>query len=108
MNTKSSKRVVIINNLKSANIEQAIFILRGNEPYEEVNTSLIMEAQQIIDNYIKRIEKPRQEEFYRLEKSKKESKRKGVKSKIFGLAAALFSAAVFIGAVYLAMTIVTV
>lgn len=102
MNTKSSKRVVIINNLNSANIEQAIFILKGSEKNEEVNSKLIIEAQQIIDNYIKRMENPRHEHLYKLEKRTEMPKKKVFKGRAKNLIIAVLSAAAFIGAIYFA------
>ena len=55
MTAKSSRRVVIINNIKSDRIEQAIFILRGDNEGKP-SGFVIQEAQEIIDNYIHRIE----------------------------------------------------
>ncbi|MBR2916908.1 MAG: hypothetical protein IKC07_04855, partial [Clostridia bacterium] len=54
MTAKSSRRVVIINNIKSDKIEQAIFILRG-EKNQKPNSVVLQEAQEIIDNYIRKI-----------------------------------------------------
>jgi len=49
---KSAKKVVIINNIKSGEIEQAIFILKGKT--EEVpDSTIIEEANEIIKNYIR-------------------------------------------------------
>ncbi len=55
MTARSSKRVVIINNIKSDKIEQAIFILKGSS-VQKVDRFIVREAQGIIDNYIKNIE----------------------------------------------------
>lgn len=55
MTAKSSRRVVIINNIKSEKIEQAIFILRGSN-IQRPDRGVIKEAQDIIDEYIKRVE----------------------------------------------------
>ena len=55
MIAKSSRRVVIINNIKSDKIEQAIFILRGGAD-QKPDRFIVREAQEIIDNYIRRIE----------------------------------------------------
>lgn len=55
MIAKSSRRVVIINNIKSDKIEQAIFILRGGTE-QKPDRFIVREAQEIIDNYIRRIE----------------------------------------------------
>lgn len=53
MTAKSSRRVVIINNIKSDKIEQAIFILRGSN-LQKPDRGIIKEAQDIIDDYVKR------------------------------------------------------
>lgn len=55
MIAKSSRRVVIINNIKSDKIEQAIFILRGGAD-QKPDRFIVREAQEIIDNYMRRIE----------------------------------------------------
>ncbi len=55
MIARSSKRVVIINNIKSDKIEQAIFILKGSSS-QKVDSVIVKEAQDIIDSYIKRVE----------------------------------------------------
>ncbi len=55
MIARSSKRVVIINNIKSDKIEQAIFILKGSST-QKVDRFIVREAQEIIDNYIKKVE----------------------------------------------------
>ena len=54
MTAKSSRRVVIINNIKSERIEQAIFILKGDMGVKP-DRFVVREAQEIIDNYIKRV-----------------------------------------------------
>ena len=53
MTAKSSRRVVIINNIKSDKIEQAIFILRGSN-IQKPDRGIIKEAQEIIDDYVRR------------------------------------------------------
>ena len=55
MTAKSSKRVVIINNIKSEKIEQAIFILRGSCA-QKPDRFIVREAQEIINDYINRVE----------------------------------------------------
>ncbi len=59
MTDKKSRRVVIINNIDSANIDQAIFILKSDSasPQKAVNASIAKEAQTIIDNYIRQVER---------------------------------------------------
>ncbi|MCK9479456.1 MAG: hypothetical protein M0R40_08160 [Firmicutes bacterium] len=50
MVSKSAKKVVIISGIKSENIEQAIFILKGSKeiPFQQ---SIISEAEEIIRSY---------------------------------------------------------
>lgn len=55
MIARNAKRVVIINNIKSDKIEQAIFILKGSSS-QKVDRFIVREAQEIIDKYIKRVE----------------------------------------------------
>ena len=62
MTDKKSKRVVIINNIKSDTIDQAIFILKDNikakekgVSFSDINASV--EAQEIINSYINTVEK---------------------------------------------------
>lgn len=55
MTARSSRRVVIINNIKSDKIEQAIFILKGSSG-QKVDRFIVREAQDIIDNYVKKVE----------------------------------------------------
>lgn len=109
MNTRSSssKRVVIINNLNSANIEQAIFILKGGEASLEMNNKLICEAQKIIDNYVQRSKNPNCEYLYKLEPKAENKIIKKGHGKLFKLVAAGVSAAVLIFAVYLANSLIS-
>ena len=60
MTDKKSKRVVIINNIKSDTIDQAIFILKDEVKtkgmsFSEINASV--EAQEIINSYIRQVER---------------------------------------------------
>ena len=59
MTDKKSRRVVIINNINSDSIDQAIFILKSDPsvPSKAVNSSIAREAQSIIDNYIRQVER---------------------------------------------------
>jgi hypothetical protein len=54
MTSKSAKKVVIINDIKSKNIEQAIFILKDSEtiPFQK---SIIDEANEIVQSYIRQV-----------------------------------------------------
>ena len=56
---KNGKRAVIISNIRSNSIEQAIFILKSNdaEPIKDVGSGIVAEAQEIINNYIKKVER---------------------------------------------------
>lgn len=53
---KRGKRAVIINNIHSDAIEQAIFILKSESVKNRPGVGIIAEAQGIIDNYIKMTE----------------------------------------------------
>ena len=55
MTNKSAKRVVIISDLKSNCIEQAIFILKDNTPSES-SIDIMEEANQIVYNYIRQVQ----------------------------------------------------
>ncbi len=59
MTDKKSRRVVIINNINSDSIDQAIFILKSDSsaPSKEVDSGIAKEAQSIIDNYIRQVER---------------------------------------------------
>ncbi|MBR5614906.1 MAG: hypothetical protein IKW64_06395 [Clostridia bacterium] len=58
MTDKKSRRVVIINNIKSDTIDQAIFILKSNSRTnsDRINSSVAQEAQNIINSYIRQVE----------------------------------------------------
>ncbi len=59
MTDRKSRRVVIINNINSDSIDQAIFILKSDPGMTQkaVNSSIAKEAQGIIDNYIRQVER---------------------------------------------------
>ncbi len=59
MTDRKSRRVVIINNINSDSIDQAIFILKSDSsmPQKMVNSSIAKEAQAIIDSYIRQVER---------------------------------------------------
>lgn len=59
MTEKKGKRAVIINDIKSNMIEQAIFILRTEDTAARIDngSGIVAEAQEIINNYIKRVER---------------------------------------------------
>ena len=57
---KKSRRVVIINNIQSDTIDQAIFILKSDKPgvsQQKFDNDVAKEAQDIIDNYINQVER---------------------------------------------------
>ena len=58
MTDKKSRRVVIINNIKSDNIDQAIFILKNNraESSHRIKTTIVQEAQDIINSYVRQVD----------------------------------------------------
>lgn len=60
MTDKKSRRVVIINNIKSDTIDQAIFILKDEVrakgvSFSDINASV--EAQEIINSYVRQVER---------------------------------------------------
>ncbi len=60
MRDRKSKKVVIINDIYSDTIEQAIFILRNNGNAVSIGTGttpIVKEAQRVINSYIETIEK---------------------------------------------------
>ncbi len=63
MTDKKSRRVVIINNIDSENIDQAIFILKSDpmKPSKLIDAGIAKEAQNIIDNYIRQVERIKDE-----------------------------------------------
>ena len=58
MTDKKGKRAVIISNIRSKSIEQAIFILKSPETETKVDAGslVIAEAQDIINSYIRRMD----------------------------------------------------
>ena len=57
MTDSRGKRAVIISNIKSNSIEQAIFILKSPDACTDVGSNIVAEAQEIINNYIKKVER---------------------------------------------------
>lgn len=65
----NTRKIVVLNNLKSQRIEQAIFILRDEKNYNEADA--VIEAEKIVDSYLENMRRPL------LEKStKKDNKNK--------------------------------
>ncbi len=59
MTDKKSRRVIIINNIQSGTIDQAIFILKSDKTDvlpAGADVSIANEAQNIINNYIRQVE----------------------------------------------------
>lgn len=59
MTDKKSRRVIIINNIQSGTIDQAIFILKSDKSDvlpAGADISIANEAQNIINNYIRQVE----------------------------------------------------
>lgn len=59
MTDKKSRRVIIINNIQSGTIDQAIFILKSDKSDvlpAGADVSIANEAQNIINNYIRQVE----------------------------------------------------
>ncbi len=62
MTEKNSRRVVIIDRVNSDIIDQAILILKSSAPKEipiSTTAPVVVQAQEIIDNYIGRVEQMR-------------------------------------------------
>ena len=58
MTDRKGKRAIIINNIKSDSIEQAIFILKPSaESRPNSGGGIVAEAQEIINSYIKTMER---------------------------------------------------
>ena len=57
MTEKKGKRAVIISNIKSGSIEQAIFILKSPVYDACTDRGIVAEAQEIINSYINAVEK---------------------------------------------------
>ena len=60
MTDRKSRKVLIINNIKSDTIDQAIFILKGDTATKKAGFSdknIAAEAQEIIDRHIRQVER---------------------------------------------------
>ncbi len=94
---KKAKKVVIINNINSDTIDQAIFILKSVLPVHSFDKNIVDEAQKIIDSYVRQVE--------RLKDTGKSRKRKSSRSNFFSTfltvsLTAAFMLTVFFFAVY--------
>ncbi len=54
---KKARKVVIINNINSDTIDQAIFILKTELPNKSCENHIVEEAQKIIDSYVRQVER---------------------------------------------------
>lgn len=52
----NTRKIVVLNNLKSQRIEQAIFILRDEKNYNEADA--VIEAEKIVDSYLEDMRRP--------------------------------------------------
>lgn len=52
-----TRKVYIVNDFKSGNIEQAIFILKSGSDFKIKSSDIAFEAQEIINEYVKKLEK---------------------------------------------------
>ena len=52
----NTRKIVVLNNLKSQRIEQAIFILRDENDYSEADA--VIEAEKIVDSYLENMRRP--------------------------------------------------
>ncbi len=93
---KKSRRVVIINNISSDTIDQAIFILKSDKTdvvSSKTDYSIANEAQAIINNYIRQVEQ--------LKSSKTSLKKEKNKRKIPAWLSFIFTAALLFTVCYL-------
>ena len=73
MTDRKARKVLIINNIKSDTIDQAIFILKGDVATKRstsLDKSVATEAQEIIDRYVRQVERLKGE-YVRSAKTKK-------------------------------------
>ena len=100
---KKSRRVVIINNIDSDTIDQAIFILKSEKMASEIknfDADISVEAQKIIDNYINQVERLKKVQEPFTAKSKKRSRAKKPSFFLPVTLTATFMLAVFFFMVY--------
>ena len=92
---KKSRRVVIINNIQSDTIDQAIFILKNQKVTNcTKQNNIVHEAQTIIDQYIRQVDRLKSAHGQQRPKQKKRSR--SFASSVFTIAiTALFILLVF-------------
>ena len=72
----NTRKIVVLNNLKSQRIEQAIFILRDEKDYSEADA--VIEAERIVDSYLENMRRPLLEKSTKKDnKNKPDRKTKG-------------------------------
>lgn len=77
MRDKQSKKVVIINDISSDTVERAILILRDSGRPETVcDSSIVAQAQHIIESYAKTVEKAQEGMEKRMRKARREKGKK--------------------------------
>ncbi|MBO5364994.1 MAG: hypothetical protein J6A56_05980 [Clostridia bacterium] len=77
MREKNSKRVVIIDDIDSGSIEQAIFILRNSGiPNRSAGNSIVSEAERIIHAYVQTMERTQKGISKREERSRRRKKQR--------------------------------
>jgi hypothetical protein len=84
---KKSRRVVIINNIQSDTIDQAIFILKNQKAANcSKQNNIVHEAQTIIDQYIRQVD--RLKPIYGQHSTKKRNRKRRFASSVLAIAAA--------------------
>lgn len=91
MTDRKSRRVVIINNINSETIDQAIFILKSDKKDVAINrgkeTDIVNEAQNIINSYVRQVERLK---VGMSEKNTARKKRKKRIKPVFAIVSVLF------------------
>ncbi len=95
MREKNSKRVVIIDDIDSGSIEQAIFILRNSgRSGKTAGASIVSEAERIIGAYVQTMEKTQLGISRQEERSRRRNPRRNWRSRAsVGIAIGCFAAA---------------
>lgn len=83
---KKSRRVVIINNIQSDTIDQAIFILKNQKAANcSKQNNIVHEAQTIIDQYIRQVD--RLKPIHGQHTAKKRNRKRSFASSVLAIAA---------------------
>jgi len=81
MTDRKSRRVVIINNINSDTIDQAIFILKSDQPdslQKSRESYIVREAQSIINSYVRQVERFRSGETDKKSTRKRKRRNKNI------------------------------